>query len=103
MMTDFQAWTPPPGAVVEPPVHVETLVDLFYSDASHSVESVRAGDLNWSSVGDGPSIVAYAVVQEYKPAPREWWAVGKHLHDSAADAIAFRALCVLAVTHRLQP
>lgn len=75
-MTNYLGWTPPPGvAVVSPPVHVETLVDLFFSDASHSVKSVRAGSQNWSAVGDGPSVVAYRVVEEYKPATElgEWW------------------------------
>lgn len=78
-MTAFIGWTPPPGvAVVPPPCHVETTVDLMFSDRSE-LAGVRAGSQNWSAVGDGPSIVAYAVVEEYKPAPREVvaWAVVK--------------------------
>jgi len=77
MSGDYVGWTPPPGVgVVEPPVHPATVVDVIYSDGGSAVDcGTLAGDLNWSAVGDGPSIVAYAVVQEYKPAPgpREWW------------------------------
>jgi len=71
-MTAFVGWTPPPDdAIVPPPVHVETEVDLIFSDRSE-LKGVRAGSQNWSSVGDGPAIVAYAVVREYKPAPKLW-------------------------------
>jgi len=82
-MTNYIGWTPPPGVgVVAPPVHFETIVDVIYSDGLFSggtkgLPGERAGDLNWSAVGDGPAIVAYAIVEEYKPAPelREWFAL----------------------------
>jgi len=96
-MTNYIGWTPPPGvAVVPPPVHPRTVVDVIYSDASNDLHWI-ARDLNWSAVGDGPAIVAYAVVSEYKPAPepREWWTVGKHMHDSEAEADEFRKACAL--------
>jgi hypothetical protein len=38
-------------------------------------------------------LVAFCVITPYvEPAkPREWWATGKHLHDSRAEADAFLA------------
>jgi len=70
-MTNYIGWTPPPGVgVVAPPVHPQTVVDVIYSDGGSAVDcGTLAGDLNWSAVGDGPAIVAYAIVEEYKPAP----------------------------------
>lgn len=32
-------------------------------------------------------------VKAAPPKPREWWAVGKHLHDTESDAISFRQAC----------
>lgn len=32
-------------------------------------------------------------VKPAPPKPREWWCVGKHMHDSEAGAIAFRDEC----------
>ena len=70
-MTNYIGWTPPPGvAVVAPPVHPKSRVRIMWSDGIKDDNDGRlAGSQNWSSVGDGPSIVAYAVVEEYKPAP----------------------------------
>jgi hypothetical protein len=74
-MTNYIGWTPPPGvAVVPSPVHPETRIDLIYSDGQ-IVYGTYGPRHNWSGVGDGPSIVAYAVVEEYKPAPEDFWIV----------------------------
>ena len=80
-MTDFIAYIAPPGAVVAPPVHPEMVVDAFYSDGDTYQQ--QAGDINWSAEGDGPRVVAYAVVQEYvEPrVAREWWMV----HSGGTD------------------
>lgn len=69
----FQAWIPPAGEVVEPPVHAKTKVDVLFSDRTEA--SGEAGEFNWSSFGDGPKIIAYSVIEEYveKREPREWW------------------------------
>lgn len=74
-MPEFIPWIAPPGPVVEPPVHPKTLVNLVFSDGSFDTDDWQAGEFNWSSVGDGPKIIAYAVVQEYvEPVKaREWW------------------------------
>ena len=65
-MTNFIGWTPPPGvAVVPPPVHPKTWVSVLYSDGQFSKTDYEADTFNWSSVGDGPRVVAYAVVEEY--------------------------------------
>lgn len=32
-------------------------------------------------------------VRPAPPRPREWWAVGKHLHDTEAEAVSFRQAC----------
>lgn len=93
-MTDFKAWIAPEGAVVEPPVHRETIVDVVFSDGAR--EDCRfAHNFNWSTYGEGPHVVAYRVVEEYREPvkPREWWAVGRHLHDSEAEADEFRKAC----------
>jgi hypothetical protein len=82
MTHNFRPWTPPPGAVVGPPVHPETVVSVIFSSAEVS-DDWCASSFNWSAEGDGPHIVAYAVVQEYKPEPRrprEMW-VWRDSHD----------------------
>ena len=38
------------------------------------------------------AIIVYRV-KPAPPKPREWWAVGKHLHDTENDAISFRQAC----------
>lgn len=90
-MTDFIPYIAPPGPVVEPPVHPETIVDVFWSDGDITHEH-WAGRTNWAAEGDGPKIVAYSVVKEYVPpkTPREWWCVGQHMHDTLEKAEAFR-------------
>jgi hypothetical protein len=77
-MTDFIAYIAPPGAVVDPPVHPETRVQVIYSDGDVGSTDWPAAEINWSSEGDGPRVVAYRVVEEYTPpkVPREWWIVG---------------------------
>jgi hypothetical protein len=69
MTHEFIGWTPPPGAVVDPPVHPETRVQVIYSDGDIGSTDWPAAEINWSAVGDGPRVVAYAVVREYKPEP----------------------------------
>lgn len=32
-------------------------------------------------------------VKPAPPKPRVWWAVGKHLHDTESEAVAFRQAC----------
>lgn len=92
-MTTYIGWTPPPGvAVVAPPVHPKTTVIVMFSDDSR--KRTKAKYLNWSSVGDGPCIVAYAVVSEYKPAPepREWFDIATAPRDGTwfyAKALTF--------------
>jgi len=91
-MTTFIGWTPPPGVeVVPPPVHPETKVAVIYSDGEQD-EFMPARCLNWSAEGDGPRVVAYAVVEEYKPAPepREWWAYNGIMFKTERAAIAQR-------------
>lgn len=88
-MTDFQGWTPPPGEVVAPPVHPETKVLFMWSDGVRDDQPRLAGSQNWSAEGDGPRVVAYAVVEEYKPAPREFWIVDEcEAYDSLEEAQA---------------
>jgi len=93
MSGDYVGWTPPRGVeVVPPPVHPETVVSVIYSDAHVDEDEYLAHRLNWSGVGDGPSIVAYAIVKEYKPAPepREWWACNGIMFKTERAAIARR-------------
>ena len=93
MTHDFLGWTPPPDAVVEPPVHPRTVVNVFYSDGSKNL-SCLARDINWSAGGNSPHVVAYAVVEEYKEPPkvaREWWiarnATERYAFDLRGDAL----------------
>jgi hypothetical protein len=90
-MSDFKAWIPPAGEVVKAPVHPQTTVMTMWSDGSLDDDFTPAGDLNWSSVGDGPGIVAYCVVSEYKPAPepQDYWIV------SSGFALASREMAEL--------
>jgi hypothetical protein len=83
-MTDFTAWIPPAGEVVDPPVHPETVINVIYSDGQYTRCSAPASAFNWSASGDGPRVVGYAVVEEYKPAPdlREWW-----VHEETAKPV----------------
>jgi hypothetical protein len=69
---------PPSGAVVTPPVHAETIINVVYTDGDYD-HGIRAGNVNWSGEGDGPAVLGYEVVEEYRepPTPREWWIVGE--------------------------
>ena len=91
-MTDFKAWIAPEGAVVAPPVHPETQVHVIYSDGELPNHYQVARKINWSTYGDGPHVVAYRVVEEYREPvkPRECWSYGAHIRDTEADAIQFR-------------
>jgi hypothetical protein len=90
-MTTFIGWTPPPGVeVVPPPVHPETRVRVIYSDAHVDEDEYLAHRLNWSAVGDGPSIVAYAVVEEYKPAPEPKPVAWKYRWKIAGEYVGWR-------------
>ena len=44
----------------------------------------------WQRSGAVPSENGY-LAYRVKPAPREWWAVGAHMHTSEAEAQAFLA------------
>ncbi len=94
-MTDFKAWIAPEGAVVAPPVHPETQVHVIYSDGELPNHYQVARKINWSTYGDGPHVVAYRVVEEYREPvkPREWWAFGQHLHVTYDKAAHFRGRC----------
>lgn len=76
----FKPWIPPAGEVVDPPVHPETTVAVIYSDGSESFLDRPARGFNWSGEGDGPKIIAYAVVEEYveKREPWEGWIYSDH-------------------------
>jgi len=39
--------------------------------------------------GDELAAARAAIVKAAPPKPREWWAVGRSLHDSEGDALAF--------------
>ena len=69
MTPEFKSWTPPPGAVVDPPFANWRKVLGMYSDGSQDDEPKPAGDINWSAEGDGPRVVAYSIVEEYKEQP----------------------------------
>jgi hypothetical protein len=90
----YTPYIPPSGAVVTPPVHAETIINVIYTDGDYD-HGIRAGNVNWSGEGDGPAVLGYEVVEEYRepPKPREWWAVGRHLHESWGDAALFRLRC----------
>lgn len=95
-MTDFIPYIAPPGPVVEPPVHPETIVDTIWSDGD-TVGGRFARHVNWSAEGDGPHIVAYRVVQEYvEPVkPRECFGVVDRDGD-LAEVFCCRAIAEAA-------
>ena len=79
----------------ECPVHPNTVVEyITATDGPVRRESaygeVEARRLSWVDDEEGWIVVAFRVVKEYRE-PSECWAVGKHMHDSLADAEAFRA------------
>ena len=72
----------------ECPVHPESVVEAVWHDANQETTGIRKGPaLGGAWRGQ---IVKFRVVKEHRE-PRECWSVGKHMHDSLADAEAFRA------------
>lgn len=77
----------------ECPVHMRSIVETVWRFKKGDIRSGKdigmAGNTAFlgSEYGD---LIAFRVVKEYRE-PRECWAVGKHMHDSLADAEAFRA------------
>ena len=71
----------------ECPVHPESVIDI-----AHSTRGVVCGETaeQWFWDGEKCRVIAFRVVKEHRE-PRECWAVGKHMHDSLAEAEAFRA------------
>lgn len=74
----------------ECPVHPKSVVDVFFADGHRGSSESEAKILRWSRISSCGDIVAFRVVKEYRE-PRECWSVGKHMHDSLADAESFRA------------
>lgn len=72
----------------ECPVHPKTIVDALTKIITLD-ESVAGSIGGWERPHCNP-IVAFRVVKEHRE-PRDWWAVGKHLHDTPEEAVAFRA------------
>jgi hypothetical protein len=81
---------PPSGAVVTPPVHAETIINVVYTDGDYD-HGIRAGNVNWSGEGDGPAVLGYEVVEEYResPKPREWWLCAGTIHPEKRLAVYF--------------
>jgi hypothetical protein len=80
----------------ECPVHPDSVVRVrmdgsSFPDCGNKV--TKAGTLCWADDLDDDTIIAFRVVTPYveQPKPREWWATGRHLHDSLAEAEAFIA------------
>ena len=78
----------------ECPVHPKSVVDARWKHTSIDRPLMNAGDFDrhtwlWGQPGIA-EIVAFRVVKEYSE-PRECWAYLTHMHDSLADAEAFRA------------
>jgi len=67
----------------ECPVHPKSVVDAREEIGVRWLS--QAENCDWHSMRG-----AFRVVKEYRE-PRECWAVGKRMHDSLADAEAFRA------------
>ena len=78
----------------ECPVHPESVVDARWKHTSLDRPLMAAGyfDRHAWLWGDPTvsEIVAFRVVKEYRE-PSECWAYLTHMHDSLADAEAFRA------------
>ena len=87
----YTPYIPPSRAWSAPPVHAETIINVVYTDGDFD-RNIRAGNVNWSGEGDGPAVLGYEVVEEYRepPKPREWWILDDAslvvLHDSYASA-----------------
>jgi len=71
------------------PVHAQSMVARTWLSVGSDVERLDFGSvrsLDWSS--EYGKTTAFRVVKAYRE-PRTFWAVGKHLHDTLADAEAF--------------
>ena len=68
----YTPYIPPSRAWSAPPVHAETIINVVYTDGDFD-RNIRAGNANWSGEGDGPAVLGYEVVEEYRepPKPRE--------------------------------
>lgn len=76
----------------ECPVHPETDIEcaLLQGDGRMGSFSGAAEGIYWDD--ELSPVIAFRVTKEYRE-PREWFAVGKYLHDSMDEAEAFlRAL-----------
>ena len=74
----------------ECPVHPKSVVDVFFANGRKGSSKVEAKFLRWSRISSCGDVVKFRVVKEYRE-PRECWAYLTHMHDSLADAEAFRA------------
>jgi hypothetical protein len=80
----------------ECPVHPESVVRIRVYDpigSNYDNNISKAKSFCWADDLDDDTIIAFRVVTPYvkQPKPREWWATGRHLHDSLAEAEAFIA------------
>ena len=76
----------------ECPVHPKSKVEAVWHDPrqnSAGVTGPRQAKVDNEPTLAWAHVVKFRVVQEYHD-PQEWWAVGKHLHDTEADALSFR-------------
>ncbi len=75
------------------PVHPKSMVEAVWHDPRLNTAGMTGPRPAKVENGITPvwvRVVKFRVVKEYRE-PRECWAVGKHMHDSLADAEAFRA------------
>ena len=73
----------------ECPVHPNSVVETVWHDTGAEKAGV-SGPRTAGTIWGWSHVVKFRVVKKYRE-PREWWCVGKHMHDTEADAIEFRA------------
>lgn len=75
----------------ECPVNDDSIVEGMYlrggAPAPESPVTDRAAHFDWD-LKNANTLIAFRVVKAYRE-PRTFWAVGKHLQDTLADAEAF--------------
>ena len=72
----------------ECPVHPESMAEWVWHDEGQNTQGQTrgmAGRAAWRG-----QVLKFRVVEAHRE-PREAWSVGKHMHDTAAEAVAFRA------------
>ena len=74
----------------ERPVHPESMVEWLHVSEVLERDFRDAPAILAGYFDDWSEIIAFRVVKEYRE-PRECWAYLTHMHDSLADAEAFRA------------